>query len=424
VKINFRKICPLAIGKILFYNFFAPTGCFRAFYFKEVFIMKKSTQSNLRRVLVGLALILGCITGYLTYNAYHSKFGTNATEDYLIAAGIGLVSAIVQAVFVFLIPRISYGPVKYGMVIACIAITGFTVYGMDMKVTQGTINNIVNSVSYQLKLKTAESYLKAADIQQQYDKATRSERNINRANEITRELDREMETGKGSANTRSDYENKEAGFDSGFWWKKAAGVLVDFMYYLVLWLIYFGIVIASGKSWDEILPEETRKEKKEEEITVEEIQSFTNSDNNGKPSETAYQERAEYSPIEMVTAETFRRPVGFTEPGYTAQDDNHAKTEPEVVETHTHTKERYYLTDEDRKKAEVFKESRRNFIKGLIAEYCKENPGHGGRKIANYVNKELEKLPLKSRRGKRLKNEISHTTALDIKKELQEENQL
>lgn len=133
----------------------------------------------------------------------------------------------------------------------------------------------------------------------------------------------------------------------------------------------------------------------------------------------------DYSPTLPEPQEQAKQPYyGFTQPGYTAQGDNPGQSDPEVIHTQTHTSEKYYLTDDDRKKAEALKESRRNYIKGLVLEYCKENPGHGGRKIANYVNSQLANIPLKNRRGKRLKNTITHTTALTIKRELQAESKL
>lgn len=85
---------------------------------------------------------------------------------------------------------------------------------------------------------------------------------------------------------------------------------------------------------------------------------------------------------------------------------------------------RYYLTDEDREKAEALKQSQRNYIKGLVLKFCRTKPDAGGRKIAKHINGILATQPVKNRRGKRLKNRITHVTALEIKRELQAENKL
>lgn len=85
---------------------------------------------------------------------------------------------------------------------------------------------------------------------------------------------------------------------------------------------------------------------------------------------------------------------------------------------------RYFLTDEDRQKAEALKQSQRNYIKGLVLEFLRENPDAGGRKIAKHVNGVLASSPVKNRRGKRLKNRITHVTALELRNELKAESKL
>jgi len=215
--------------------------------------MKSSVSSVLRWCAVGL----GVVTAYFTMNAYLAKFGADSWVNIGIAGAIGAASAVIQAICVFFIPRINYKPIRYLMVATCCLITAFTVYGLDFKATQGIQKAIEGSFSYQMKQSIAEGYRDAAKTQQEYKKSTRSAENLDKANDLVNQLDSERNTGANSTDTRADFENMQIfGFNISNAWKKAAGLLIDTMYYLVLWLLFFGVAIAKTKRLQDILPED------------------------------------------------------------------------------------------------------------------------------------------------------------------------